>query len=88
MNLSPLPIQKFFDNNGRPLAGGLLFTYAAGTSTKIATYVDSTGVTPNTNPIVLNFRGECRLWIDPTLAYKFILSPANDIDPQIGRAHV
>lgn len=81
MNLSPLPIQKFFDNNGRPLAGGLLFTYAAGTSTKIATYVDSTGVTPNTNPIVLNFRGECRLWIDPTLAYKFILSPANDTDP-------
>jgi len=35
MNLSPLPIQKFFGNNGRPLAGGLLFTYDAGTSTKV-----------------------------------------------------
>lgn len=81
MNLSPLPIQKFFDNNGNPLAGGLLFTYAAGGSVKVATYKDSTGGTPNTNPIVLDFRGECRLWINPTLAYKFILAPATDTDP-------
>lgn len=81
MNLSPLPIQKFFGNNGRPLAGGLLFTYEAGTSTKIATYTDSSGVTPNTNPIVLDFRGECRLWIDPQQSYKFILSTPGDTDP-------
>jgi hypothetical protein len=81
VNLSPLPIQKFFSNNGRPLDGGLLFTYAAGTSVKIATYTDSSGLSSNTNPIVLDFRGECRLWIDPLLAYKFILSPANDTDP-------
>ena len=81
MNLSPLPIQKFFANNGRPLAGGLLFTYAAGTDTKIATYTDSSGLSQNTNPIVLDFRGECRLWIDPQQAYKFVLSPPGDTDP-------
>lgn len=81
MNLSPLPIQKFFANNGRPLVGGKLFTYEAGTTTKIATYTDSSGLTPNTNPIILDFRGECRLWIDPQQAYKFTLSPANDTDP-------
>lgn len=81
MNLSPLPIQKFFDNDGNPLVGGLLFTYRAGTSTKVATYIDSTGVTPNTNPIVLDFRGECRLWIDPQQSYKFVLSPRGDTDP-------
>jgi len=81
MNLSPLPIQKFFDNSGRPLDGGKLFTYTAGTSTKVATYTDDTGGTPNTNPIILDFRGECRVWIDPTLAYKFILSPSDDSDP-------
>jgi len=80
MNLSPLPIQKFFDNNGRPLTGGLLFTYAAGTSTKLATYADESG-TPNTNPIVLNFRGEANLWLDQTLTYKFVLSPEGDTDP-------
>lgn len=81
MNLSPLPVQKFFDNNGSPLVGGLLFTYVAGTTTKIATYTDASGSTPNTNPIVLNFRGECQLWVSPSLAYKFVLSPAGDTDP-------
>jgi hypothetical protein len=81
MNLSPLPIQKFFDNNGQPLAGGLLFTYATGTSNKVTSYVDSTGLVPNTNPIVLDSRGECRLWIDDQQAYRYVLAPANDTDP-------
>jgi hypothetical protein len=81
MNLSPLPIQKFFANNGRPLVGGKLFTYEAGTTTKIATYTDSSGGTPNTNPIILDFRGECEVWLDPNLTYKFVLSPPSDTDP-------
>lgn len=79
--LSPLTIQKFFDNNGQPLAKGQLFTYKASTNTKLATYIDSAGGTPNTNPIILDFRGECRLWIDPTLAYQFVLAPSTDTDP-------
>ena len=81
MILSPLPVQKFFDNNGRPLAGGLLFTYAAGTTTKIDTYSDESGGSLNTNPIVLDFRGECNVWLDPTLTYKFVLAPRTDTDP-------
>lgn len=81
MNLSPLPIQKFFDNNGNPLNGGLLFTYVVGTSTKLATYTDATGVTPNSNPVVLDYRGEANVWLDQTLTYKFVLSPAGDTDP-------
>lgn len=80
MNLAPLPVQKFFDNNGNPLVGGKLFTYVSGTSTKIATSVNAGG-TPNTNPVILDFRGECRLWIDPALSYTFVLAPANDTDP-------
>lgn len=71
--LAPESKQKFWDNNGFPLAFGLLTTYAAGTTTPIATYVDSTQTTQNTNPIQLNFRGECNLWLDPTKAYKFLL---------------
>lgn len=80
MNLSPLPIQKFFDNAGRPLNGGLLFTYVPATTTKLATYQDQAG-TPNTNPIVLNFRGEANVWLDQTLTYKFVLAPEGDTDP-------
>jgi hypothetical protein len=80
MNLSPLPIQKFFDNNGKPLVGGLLFTYAAGTTTKIATAKDQAG-TANSNPIVLDYRGEANVWLDQTLTYKFTLAPVGDTDP-------
>lgn len=71
--LSPVPVQKFFDSNGAPLFLGTLSTYAAGTTTPQATYIDSTQTTQNSNPIQLNFRGECNLWLDPTLAYKFVL---------------
>lgn len=80
MNLSPLPIQKFFDNAGSPLNGGLLFTYVANSSTKLATYQNQGG-TPNTNPIVLDFRGEANVWLDQTLTYKFVLAPSTDTDP-------
>lgn len=72
--LSPLPKFKAFDNNGNPLAFGLLTTYAAGTTNPIATYKDSTQTTTNTNPIVLNFRGEADIWLIPNIAYKFALT--------------
>lgn len=80
MNLSPLAKQKFFDSNGAPMPGGQVFTYAAGTTTKIDTYRNSSG-TLNPNPIVLDYRGECDIWLDPTLTYKFTLAPPGDTDP-------
>lgn len=80
MILSPSPKQQFFDNNGRPLVGGLLFTYLAGTSTKESTYQNQGG-TPNTNPVVLDFRGEANIWLDSAKTYKYVLSPSGDTDP-------
>lgn len=71
--ISPTPVFKAFDNNGAPLYNGQLFTYAAGTTTPQITYTDSTGNTPNTNPIILNSRGETNVWLNPSLAYKFAL---------------
>lgn len=81
MMLSPLPIQKFFDNFGRPMVFGRLFTYVAGTTTKLVTYQDPAGLTPNSNPIVLNFRGEAEIWLDPSLSYKYVLTPPGIDDP-------
>lgn len=79
---SKAPKLAFFDSNGAPLSGGLLFTYEAGTvDTKQTTYTDATGGTANANPIVLDSRGECDCWLDPTLSYKFTLSPSTDTDP-------
>ena len=57
-SLSPLPILAFLDNTSKQLSGGKLFTYAAGTTTKLATFTNSGGGTPNTNPVILNTRGE------------------------------
>jgi hypothetical protein len=79
--LSPSPKQKFFDNNGNPLVGGKLFVYVALTTTKATTYTSSTGLSTNTNPIILDYRGECNLWLQPNVAYKYVLAPANDTDP-------
>ena len=66
--LSPTPVFKGWANDGTPLAYGLLSTYAAGTTTPQATYIDSTLTTCRT-PIPLYWMpgGECALWLDPTL---------------------
>jgi hypothetical protein len=74
--LAPAPVFRSWDNLGFPLVGGKLFTYAAGTTTPQATYVDSTQTTPNTNPVILNFRGEAFVWLNPLLSYKFVLQDA------------
>jgi len=71
-SLSPPPKLQFFDLNGAPLSGGLLYTYAAGTTTPLATYTDSTGNFANTNPIVLDSRGEANVWLGAAI-YKFAL---------------
>lgn len=79
--VSPSPVLHFTDNNGNSCAGCLLFTYAAGTTTPLNTYTDSTGGTPNANPVVLNTRGEANVWLTPGLGYKFVLSPSTDTNP-------
>jgi hypothetical protein len=74
MNLAPAIRQRFFDDvTGAPLAGGLLYSYQAGTSIPQGTFSNSTG-TPNTNPVVLDSNGYCDLWLNPVLVYKFVLT--------------
>lgn len=71
-SLSPTPKLQFFDANGDPLSGGLLYTYEAGSTTPLASYTDSTGNIANTNPIVLDSRGEANVWLGSAI-YKFAL---------------
>lgn len=77
-DLAPDFRQRFFDANGVPLVGGLLYSYVAGSTTPLATYTDASGVTPNTNPIVLDANGECEVWL-PQASYKFSLHNASDV---------
>ncbi len=78
--ISPPMFFQFVLPNG-VAAGYKLFTYAAGTSTKQATYTDSSAGTPMPNPIPLDANGAASFWLDPTKGYKYVLSPPNDSDP-------
>ena len=78
-SLTPTPKQQFFDANGDPLVAGKVYTYAGGTTTPIATYTDQTGATANTNPIILDSRGMANIWLQPTVAYKFLITDENDV---------
>lgn len=82
VNLSPFanPGAQFFDDNGDPLSGGKIFTYAAGTTTPKATYTDFTGATPHANPIILDAAGRppSEVWLTYGDSYKFILKDSLD----------
>ena len=74
--------QQFLDKNGKPLVGGKLYTYIAGSSTAIATYkkigsVDATNT--NTNPIILDMMGMANIVISRDMAYKFVLCDKNNV---------
>jgi Pectate lyase superfamily protein len=71
--LIPALVYRDYDANGNPLVNGQVFTYAAGTTTPQATYTDSTQTTQLPNPAILNYRGEVTMWLNPQLAYKFIV---------------
>lgn len=70
--LAPYVLWTGWDDNGDPLNAGLLYTYAAGTSTPLATYSDSALATPNANPVVLNSAGRAVIYLSAA-TYKFIL---------------
>ena len=83
VTLSPPTILQFFDNNGRPNAGGSILTQVGGVN--YATYQDSAGNTPLPNPIPLNNRGEisnasgtsCQLFLATGVTYTFTMYDAN-----------
>lgn len=70
---SPLPVLQFLDDNGRPLVGGFLCTFASGTNTPLPT----TDYDGKENPVemALNSRGETpvSVLLDVSKSYKFRL---------------
>ena len=71
------PKLQFFSAAGVPLSGGKLYSYAAGTTTPLATYTDSTGNTANANPVILDSRGEANVWFAAS-QYKLKLTDSTD----------
>ena len=76
--ISPVPFLQFFDANGIPLAGGKLYTYAAGTTTPLATYTTYAGTVSNANPVILDSAGRASVWLGAAM-YKFVLNTSADV---------
>jgi hypothetical protein len=72
---------QFFTDDGIPLSGGLLYTYAAGTTTPATTYTTSAGTIANSNPIVLNSAGRLsnEIWLTQPNLYKFELKTSTNV---------
>jgi len=75
--LAPSPKFRAVGADGLALVGGKLFTYIEGTSTPKATYTSFTLGASNTNPVILDARGEADVWLDG--AYKLVLKDSTDV---------
>jgi hypothetical protein len=74
---------QFFSDNGRPLSGGKLYTYAAGTTTPQAAYTTEAGNVAHSNPIQFDAAGRVpaggEIWLEDAVSYKFVLTTSADV---------
>ena len=75
-----LPKFQFESSAGAPLVNGTVDVYLAGTTTRSNTWQDLAQATLNTNPIVLDSRGEALVYLDPALTYKLVLKNSGGVE--------
>jgi hypothetical protein len=74
---------QFFTDNGVICANYLVYVYNAGTSEQATTFTDKDLTTKNANPVVLDSSGRASIFLDRSVAYKFVLvNPSDTEDPQ------
>lgn len=80
MSATSIIFPKFraFDNDGAVLDGGKVYTYAAGTTTPLATYTDYNAGTANSNPVILDDSGQADIWLSAAF-YKVVLTDKNGV---------
>lgn len=81
-NLFQPSLNRVIDSNGDPISGAKLYFYATGTNTPATVYVDQTGVTASTNPLVANAAGvfETHAYVDPDTTYRVKLTDADEVE--------
>lgn len=65
---------KFTDRSGKPLNGGLVYTYVAGTTNLKPSYSNSEATIPNTNPVVLDANGGANIYIKGAYSFRVTTS--------------
>lgn len=75
--LLPEGKQSFETSAGLPLVGGKVYTYVPGTSTPKDTYTTSAASVANTNPVILDSRGEATIFWSG--AYDVVLKTSADV---------
>jgi hypothetical protein len=79
---SPFGNSQYVDANGAPAVGYTVESFAAGSSSPLATYTDSTGLTANATTVTLNAAGlnpAGQFWLTSGLSYKFIVKDADGV---------
>src|SRR6187431_791752 len=78
---APEPAAQYEDANGDPAVNYRLFTYLAGTSTKVNTYTDVGLSSANANPLTLASDARPTVMLTPGVSYKFVLALPGIDDP-------
>ena len=63
--------------DGKPLAGGKVWTYEAGTTTPKTTYTTMQGNVPNPNPVILDQNGKAKIYLGDG-SYRLRILDSND----------
>ena len=66
-----------FGLDGKPLAGGKVYTYSAGTTTSKATYTTMAGTVANPNPVILDQNGKAKIFLGDG-SYRLQIKDSND----------
>lgn len=77
--IAPLGI-TLLDNNGNPCSGCVLHSFAAGTSTPLATFADASLSTSNGTSVTLDATGRASVFLDSRLAYLLTLRTPTGTD--------
>ena len=77
--LAPIGVQ-LHDNNGDPCNLCVLYSFAAGTTTPLATYADAALSTSNGTSVTLDASGRANIFLSSALSYKLTLRTAAGVD--------
>lgn len=77
----PIPNLTFspLGTGGLAVPGGVLYSYVAGSLTPQNTFTDETGVSANTNPVILDSTGNANVWLTPGVSYRFDLYDSSGV---------